>query len=125
MIDVTRLDEVLRRGGEVAKIVEDFQGLERRRKELQGSLDELRAERNAANQRMARADKKSAEFAAERDTLRDLSQQIKTAEAELADVEERSRSLHMVIPNAPHSSVPEGQGDAHNREVSVWGDKPR
>jgi seryl-tRNA synthetase len=125
MLDVARLDEVLRRGsGEVAGLVERMRGVDQRRRVLQKSLDELRAERNAANQRMAALDKKSPEFATARDTLRDLSQRIKAGESELGGLETEAADLLMVIPNAPHSSVPDGAGEADNPVVSVWGEKP-
>lgn len=124
MLDVSRLDEVLRRGPEAAEMIIQFKELEQQRKALQGRLDELRAERNAANQRMAKADKKSPEFAIERDKLRELSNEIKIGENTLAELEETSRAWHMVIPNAPHGSVPDGHDESSNRVEAVWGEKP-
>ncbi len=125
MLDIARLDEVLRRGsGEVASLVDRMRDLDGRRRSLQKDLDQLRAERNAANQRMAALDKKSAEFAAARDQLRELSQRIKSGEGELGEIEGEAEQLLMVIPNAPHASVPEGRGEADNPVVSVWGEKP-
>jgi seryl-tRNA synthetase len=125
MLDVARLDDVLRRGGgEVAALVERMRDIDRRRRALQKSLDELRAERNAANQRMAALDKKSPEFASARDTLRDLAQRIKSSESELDDLSADSTKLLMLIPNAPHASVPDGAGEADNQVVAVWGEKP-
>jgi seryl-tRNA synthetase len=124
MLDTGRIDDVLRRGGDVAQLVERFKAADQRRRELQQSLDELRAARNAANQTMSKLDKKSEEFAAKRDELKDLSQRIKAGEGELDAVEAEVRSVHLIIPNAPHSSVPEGAGEGDNQEVSVWGEKP-
>src|SRR5688572_22459129 len=110
MIDPARLQHVLRRGGEVGALVERFRGLDERRRELQHSLDDLRARRNAANQRMAAADKKSPEFARERDALRELSNEIKAGEAELGAIETDTTGLLMTIPNAPHETTPDGKG---------------
>jgi seryl-tRNA synthetase len=125
MLDIARLEEVLRRGGdEVASLVERMRGFDQRRRALQKDLDQLRSERNAANQRMAALDKKSSEFASARDQLRELSQRIKAGEGELGGIEADAENLLMVIPNAPHTSVPEGRGEADNRVVSVWGEKP-
>jgi seryl-tRNA synthetase len=118
------MDDALRRGADVGELVTAWKQADDRRKELQGSIDQLRAERNAANQRMARADKKSEEFARERDQLRALSKQIKEAEAELTEVTERAAGNLMLIPNGPHSSVPDGTDESANRVESTWGDKP-
>jgi seryl-tRNA synthetase len=125
MVEVSRLADVLRRGDrEVADLVESARGLDQRRRDLTSSLDELRAARNAANQRMAAADKKSPAFAAERDSLRELSQRIKTGEAELGLVEAEVDAVLMVIPNAPHASVPPGAGADDNPVVLTWGEVP-
>jgi len=119
------MDEVLRRGDDVAALVAAWKAIDERRKRLQGELDRMRQERNAANEQMAKLDKKSSEFAAARDRLKDLSQRIKAGEAEETAVAEESRQQLLRIPNAPHSSVPVGTSEADNRVERVWGEKPR
>ena len=69
MLDPTRMDDVLRRGGEIAAHVEAWRSIDKRRRGLQAALDTMRQQRNAANDKMAKLDKKSAEFAAARDEL--------------------------------------------------------
>jgi seryl-tRNA synthetase len=118
------MDAALRRGGEVPDLVAAFRTADDSRKQLKQTLDELRAQRNAANQRMAELDKKSPEFAAARDELRALSQRIKAGEGELTELDDRVRQLQLVIPNAPHESTPDGAGEADNRVESVWGEPP-
>jgi seryl-tRNA synthetase len=118
------MDEVLRRGGDVAGLVSAWKEIDARRRQLQGELDHQRAARNAANDQMSKLDKKSAEFAQARDTLKELSQRIKAAEAEEARVAEESRQQLLRIPNAPHASVPDGAGEDGNQVLHTWGDKP-
>jgi seryl-tRNA synthetase len=124
MLEVSKMDAAGRRGGEVAEQVARFTELDGRRKALQTALDEQRARRNAANERMARLDKKSPEFAAARDELRELSQQIKASEGEEAALAAELDAQLMVIPNAPHASVPDGAGEEANPVHSVWGERP-
>jgi seryl-tRNA synthetase len=124
MIDPARIDDVARRGPDVAQPIADWRALDQRRRALQGELDDLRRERNAANDRMAKLDKKSAEFAASRDQLRALSDRIKQGEGEHKDIETRSQALLERIPNAPHASVPDGAGEHDNRVERVWGERP-
>ncbi len=123
MLDVSRLDDAARRGPEVVALIEEFRGVEVSRKELQGTLDHLRAKRNSANKRMATLDKKSDEFASARDEMREISNQVKSGENELNSLEEKSYELRMHIPNAPHESVAVGCGEDENREDSSWGEK--
>ena len=125
MVEVGRLDDVLRRGWpELPGQIAEVRQLDEERRTLTSSLDSLRAERNAANQRMAALDKKSPEFAGARDSLRELSGRIKADETRLAEIEQRLERPLMEIPNAPHASVPSGAGEADNPVVDVVGDKP-
>lgn len=124
MLDVSRLDDAARRGPEVAALIQEFRDIETQRKELQGTLDNLRAQRNSANKRMAKLDKKSDEFASARDEMRDLSHRVKSGEVELTELESKSHDLRMHIPNAPHASVPDGKGEEDNPVDSTWGEKP-
>jgi seryl-tRNA synthetase len=124
MLDPARMDDVVRRGGQEAALVDAWKAVDERRRRLQGELDQARAERNAANQRMAKLDKKSAEFGAARDELRALSQRIKAGEDEQRRLDDEAARALMVIPNAPHASVPDGASEADNVEHHVWGERP-
>jgi len=125
MVEVGRLSDVLRRGDrEVAALVDEVRALDQERRVLQSSLDELRAARNAANQRMSALDKKSPDFATERDSLRTLSQTIKSGETDLGRIETTLEQKLLLIPNAPHASVPDGAGADDNPVVDTWGEKP-
>jgi seryl-tRNA synthetase len=53
-----------------------------------------------------------------------LSSTIKEGEQELATLEQTSQQHLLNIPNAPHTSVPAGAGEADNVVHHVWGDKP-
>jgi seryl-tRNA synthetase len=120
------MDDVLRRNDPtVAARVADWRAVDERRRKLQGELDEARARRNAANERMAKLDKKSDDFAKARDELRELSQRIKAGEAEEKELEAQSLLKLQVIPNAPHASVPDGADEHGNVVLHVWGEKPR
>jgi seryl-tRNA synthetase len=129
MLDPARLDGVLRRGDKVRPQIDAFRQIDSRRKSLQAELDTLRMQRNQATEEMARlskaADKKSAEFAKLRDANRELSQKIKEGETEQTRLEEESRGALLVIPQAPHPSVPEGSDEHANQVVRTWGEKPK
>ena len=125
MVELSRLDDVLRRGwAELPGQIAEVRRLDEERRNLTTSLDSLRAERNAANQKMAALDKKSAEFAATRDSLRELSSRIKAGETRMGELERELERPLMEIPNAPHASVTAGTGEADNPVVDTWGDKP-
>ena len=124
MLDPARMDDVLRRGGDVATVVASWRSLDDRRKKLQAELDTKRGARNAANERMSKLDKKSDEFAALREELKTLSSAIKEGETELATLESTSQQRLLHIPNAPHESVPVGTSEADNVVLHTKGEKP-
>ena len=124
MLDPARMDDVLRRAPEVATLVAAWRSADERRRKLQGDLDSLRQARNAANEKMAKLDKKSGEFASARDEMKALSTRIKDGEGELARLEAECEQQLMAIPNAPHASVPQGASEADNPVLHTWGEKP-
>ena len=125
MLDPARMDAVLRRGDpDVATLVATWRSFDARRRKLQGELDSQRQARNASNDKMAKLDKKSAEFASARDEMKALAGKIKEGEGELAKLEAASEQHLLVIPNAPHASVPVGAGEADNPVLHTWGAKP-
>src|SRR5215471_15731943 len=99
MLDPARINDVLRKGQAYAPQVAEWRAIDEKRRALQGGLDTRRAERNGANETMAKLDKKSDDFAKARDRLRELSSDIKAGEAELAKLEEQASDLLMRIPN--------------------------
>jgi seryl-tRNA synthetase len=124
MLDPARMDDALRRGPEVATLVAAWRSADERRRKLQGELDSQRQARNAANETMAKLDKKSSEFAAARDDMKALAAKIKEGEAALAALEAACERELFAIPNAPHASVPDGASSDDNPVLHAWGDKP-
>jgi len=125
MLDPARMDDVLRRGDPtVATLVAAWRDFDERRRKQQGELDSLRQARNAANETMAKLDKKSPEFATARDGMKALSTKIKEGELELGKLEAMCEQSLLTIPNAPHASVPAGGGEADNPVLYTWGERP-
>ena len=118
------MDDVLRRGGDVAKSIDEWRALDEQRRKLQNDLDGQRQSRNSANEKMSKLDKKSTEFANARDELKSLAGSIKQGEGELLALETESQHRLLHIPNAPHASVPVGSSEADNPVLHVWGEKP-
>jgi seryl-tRNA synthetase len=124
MLDPARMDEVLRRGPDVATVVAAWREADAARRALQASLDHQRKQRNETSDRMAKLDKKSTEFTAARDAMKELGAKIKEGETELARLEAESQRHLLIIPNAPHASVADGTDETSNTVLHTWGDKP-
>ncbi|NUQ75907.1 MAG: serine--tRNA ligase [Polyangiaceae bacterium] len=125
---VDHLEEVraalTRRSPGAADTLAPIAELSRKRRELISSVESKAAARNAANDAMAKADKKSPEFAEKREELKRLSGEIKEAEKALSEVEAEIQKMLAVVPNMPDPSVPDGKNEEDNVVVRVWGEKP-
>jgi len=98
--------------------------LDDKRRALQLSIDEKRAEQNAASNGIA-----SAKSDAERKELiarmQGVKENLKTEEESMQEILKEWRALMLAVPNVPDMSVPEGESDADNKEVRTWGEKPK
>lgn len=94
------------------------------RKELQLSIDGKRAEQNTASDAIASAtsDDVRKEVIGRMQTLKES---LKTEEEKLQEVMKEWRALMVQVPNVPDMSVPEGESDEDNKEITVWGDIPK
>ncbi len=96
---------------------EPIERLAARRKELLTSYNGLRFEQRQAGDTMKTIDKKGPEFAALREKLKTMSQQLKDWDTERAAVEAELQERMLFIPNIPHESVPVGADESANVEV--------
>lgn len=86
--------------------------------------DNLRAEKNALTEQLARGGLASDAAAAVRQQVRDLNARLKAAEEGLRRTREDLDRLVLWLPNPPHDSVPVGAGPEGNVVVRTWGDIP-
>ncbi len=125
---VDHLDDVraglARRSPAAAETIAPIADLGQKRRELIAVVEAKQALRNLANEKMAKADKKSPEFAEQREALKALSGEIKEAEKQLNDVLAAIGNILPLVPNIPDASVPDGKGEDDNVVVRTWGDKP-
>jgi seryl-tRNA synthetase len=115
-----------RRNAAAAAPLESIEALARSRKEAISASESRAAERNKANEEMARLPKGSPEFLARRDELKRLSNEQKELEKRVAEVEAEIQQLLQGVPNLPLAApaVPDGDGAEGNVEVKVWGARP-
>jgi seryl-tRNA synthetase len=104
--------------------IDEFEELDKKRRELIAKTEVLKAERNKASEQIAIM-KRNKEDAAEAITrTRELGDEIKGLDAELREIEEKFEYMMLRLPNIPHESVPVGETEDDNVEVYTWGEKP-
>ncbi|MDE2447459.1 MAG: serine--tRNA ligase [Gammaproteobacteria bacterium] len=102
-----------------------FRALEEKRKAAQVESDRVRAERNANAKAVGMAKGKGEDAAPLLARGEALTGELAAAERELTAVQEALESWQMGLPNLLHESVPDGRGEADNREVRRWGEPRR
>src|SRR5688572_3797082 len=96
-----------RRGSAYLPLLDPIAALGRERSAAIVALEAKQQERNRGSEAMAKtADKKSPEFAAQRDALKAVSTAIKDLEAAVARVEAQLEEAMLAIPNLPDATTP-------------------
>jgi seryl-tRNA synthetase len=109
---------LLRRGEPAAAGLDEVIGLDRRRRELLPELEGLRAEQNAANERIRGAPDDAARQS-EIEAMRAVAARAKELEGELAGVEEELQAALAPLPNLPDPTAAPGPEDEPVREVGA------
>jgi seryl-tRNA synthetase len=95
-------------------------GLDGEERALRTRVEELRAEKNRVSREIGRATPEERERLIE--SQRRVSADLESVEPELERIAEEVRSLLSRLPNIPHESVPDGQGDDDNVVERVVGE---
>jgi seryl-tRNA synthetase len=86
-------------------------------------VERLRAKQNLVSERMPQL-KDESEKAELIRQMQILKEDLKKEEDKLKEIMDVWRGLMLRVPNVPDISVPDGDSDADNKEVKVWGEKP-
>ena len=116
-------DALKKRGANVD--LDRFLELDSERRRSIASVEQLKAQRNAASQEIATLKKNKQDATAQIDAMKSVGDEIKRIDERLAQIETELHDLELVFPNAPHESVPVGPDESANRVERHWGEKPR
>ena len=98
-----------------------FRGLEDQRKQLQTRTEELQATRNAASKQIGMLKGKGEDTAGIMAQVAGISDELKSNEIALAQLQESLTGFLRTIPNIPRADVPHGKSEAENVEVRRHG----
>src|SRR5699024_7778278 len=118
----TEIKEKLATRGDDLSELERFGELDKKRRELISETEQLKAKRNEASKQISifkREGKDATEVITE---MKEVSNQIKELDKELATIQEDLDHMMLSIPNVPHESAPIGEDEDDNVEARRWGD---
>jgi len=99
--------------------------LDKEQRLLLKELNEKRAQRNAASEKIGIAKVKGEDSNIAITEMQKLSKNIKEIESNHSNINNQLESLLYYIPNLPHDSVPRGTRSEDNKVIREWGDKPK
>ncbi len=101
-----------------------YEALEARRKDSQVKTQDLQNERNTRSKAIGQAKAQGEDIQPLLDEVQDLGDQLKAAEADLADIQASMQEIMTGIPNILDDEVPAGKNEDDNVEILCWGEKP-
>ncbi len=103
----------------------EFPKLDEKRRQILLNAEELKALRNRVSEEIGKSKKQGQDASRQMAEMKQVSDQIKTLDNDLKQVEEALYQLQIRIPNLPHESVPAGKSAADNVVVRQWGELPK
>jgi seryl-tRNA synthetase len=100
--------------------VEAFQSLEAERKTCQIRTEELQNQRNSLSKQIGQLKSKGEDTSAIMAQVGTFKAELDSTAQRLEQIQTEMQALLLAVPNLPHSSVPEGAGEAGNVEVRKW-----
>jgi seryl-tRNA synthetase len=117
-----KVREAMELKGEWADL-DQLMELDRERRDLLQKVEDLRQLRNRVSKEIGRAGA-GAEMAQKKEEMRRVSEEIKTLEQQLRDIDSGMEQILLCIPNLPDPAVPPGKDEEDNVEVRTWGTPP-
>ncbi len=108
------------RNGNYDATIDRIIELDGKRRQFNAEADAMKAKQNAASKQIPIIKKEGGDASAILAEMKELSDDIKKIDAEIAEVESEQKNLILTIPNIPHESVPIGKDDSENVEVRRW-----
>ena len=102
--------------------IDSILALDKNRREKLFEVEQLKNKQNTESKLIPEYKKQGKEINSLLQKMKELSERIKEIDCEIREVEEEIREKELLLPNIPHSSVPEGQSEQDNVEIRKWGE---
>lgn len=125
MLDIRRIKEetakvkerLAARGTNYDAQIDEIIALDAKRREILGTVENLKAEQNKVTKTVPMLKKEGKDTTEVFAKMKEMSEQIKGFDTELAVVEENLQKTMLAIPNVPNDKVPVGKDESDNVEM--------
>ena len=102
--------------------IKELTDLENRRKKNQVKTQELQNLRNTQSKSIGKAKAAGEDIKPLLQAVTNLGDELESAKSELQEIQTQIDDIVLSMPNIPHESVPAGNCEDDNIEVSKWGE---
>ncbi len=110
------------RNKDMDALIDQVIALDGKRREITASVEALKAEQNQASKQIPQIKKEGGDVSAILAKMKEISDQVKEGDQQLAKIEDEQRQILLSIPNIPNASVPVGKDDSENVEMRRFGE---
>ena len=104
--------------------VEKLTALDGQRREIQVETEALQNERNSRSKSIGKAKAAGEDVSEILSSMENIKQDLESKKEQLNALQTQFNDYLMGVPNIPHESVPEGNDEEDNTEISTWGEVP-
>jgi seryl-tRNA synthetase len=101
--------------------IEQFRQADVERRSALTESEQLKAQRNAESQEIAKLRKQGVDTAEHQQKVREIGERISSLENRVKELDEAFKGMLAGIPNLPGESVPVGRDEKDNVEIKKWG----
>jgi seryl-tRNA synthetase len=105
--------------------VEVFRAADSKRRAAVTEIETLKAQRNAESQEIGKKKRAGEDTESLQAAVRGIGERITSLDEQVKAIDEEFKLTLAGIPNLPHESVPKGQSETDNVEISKWGTIPQ
>lgn len=102
--------------------LDEFLGLDEKKRELLVEVEQLKNKRNTVSQQIAKIKQDGGNADELLQEMKDASQKIKDFDEKVKQTDEKLKNILLTIPNIPNKSVPVGKSDSDNEVIRKWGE---
>lgn len=116
------IKESQKRRGEDQKLVDRIIEIDHEWRNKLQEAEKLKHEKNLVTMKVAELKKKGKSADKEIDAMKNVSEKITECDMTINDLIKRRDDLRMIVPNILDKSVPNGEGEADNKEIRKFGE---
>ncbi len=120
--DFEKAAELLKKRGVDKEEIARLKEIDERRRKLIQKSEKLKSKRNEVSKEIAEKKRNNESADDVIQSMQEVSKEIKQIDKELEKAEKETWDISTGLPNFPHESVPVGETEEDNEEVSRWGD---